>query len=235
MRFILLLAVSLCFSTIVLASPTPNTQLCYQSKIDLPLISNSQEGFTQLMNRTLVNAQMKYTHLLSGLAMPESACNKENYFFTSYQVFSAPSAYVSLRLEIESSFFMNAHPDTYYESLNYDVVNKRELTFDDLFIDKAQALNLLSNYTQNALGKTLMTGKNKQEAVVMQKMIEQGTALDSQNFSHWNLLNKAILITFEPAQVAPRFYGIQEITVPFSVLKPVLTKAFKVAETSESK
>lgn len=231
MRFLpsFVVLASFVFSSIVLATPSPNTQICYQSKIDLPItLSKSQEGFKKAMDQTVVNAQVQYTDMLSNLSIPESACHKDNYFHATYRIFSAPANYVSLRLSIESSFYMNAHPYSYFETLNYDVKNQRVLSFNSLFIEPEQALNILSNYTQQALINSLTPGKNNQEQIAIREMIKSGTLPKAQNFSQWNLLNKSILITFEPGQVAARVYGKQEVTVPFSLLQNVLKEPFKL-------
>ena len=142
MRGILFLILNLAVSLVLAAAPTPNTQLCYQSKIDLPSIPADQKVFQQLVNQSLVEKQVAYTHSLSGLDKPESACNQGNYFYASYRVFAAPAGYISFGLQTESNFFMNAHPTINYSSLNYDITNQHAMTLDQIFTDEKKGLAL---------------------------------------------------------------------------------------------
>ena len=72
--------------------------------------------------------------------------------------------------------------------------------------------------------------KSDQEKQVLLGMIKEGVAPTRHNYAQWNLLGDAVLITFNPAQIAPSYYGVQEVTVPFSALNSALVAPFKIKD-----
>jgi hypothetical protein len=134
---------------------------------------------------------------------------------------------ISVRLSNEGFQAGRAHPYHNHKVLNYDMTAGKVLTFAELFKPKSNYLNLISKYANQKLTQKLED----------KWMINEGTKPVDKNYQIWNLENDGILITFDEYQVAPYVYGAQEVEIPYSELKAVLSpKApiFSCANDAES-
>jgi hypothetical protein len=130
-----------------------------------------------------------------------------------------PLSLVSVRLSLESSHAGRAHPYRAHRVFNYDLANNKELVLSDLFKPKSNYLQVLSEYSHKKLDETVGE-KDKW-------MIAEGAKPLLKNFKNWNIAADSILITFDEYQVAPYTYGPQEVEIPFSELKNVLSPQAK--------
>jgi hypothetical protein len=149
-----------------------------------------------------------------------NSAKSKNTLKITYELFSAVSQsqkteFVSTRFTSDSMEQGMAHPSQQTEILNYDLGHDRVLTLSDLFIPNSPYLEKIAAYcAQQFQGKDIPPD-----------MIKAGTAPTLENYQHWNLTLDGLLITFDEAQVAPRYFGRQEVIVPNSVLKELYTHA----------
>ncbi len=119
---------------------------------------------------------------------------------------------ISIRFSIQQSISGMVHPYHYHRVLNFNLDNNEVITLADLFTPNSDYLDLLSKYSQYALGRRL---SDKQ-------MIATGTTATAAHFANWNIKPNGLLITFDDYQVAPYVNGAQTILVPYGVLKEIV-------------
>jgi len=136
-----------------------------------------------------------------------------------------PLSMVSVRFATESMLAGHAHPYHGHRVLNFDLMNNKEIALNDLFKPKAKFLEVFAQYANQKLQQTVGE-KDKW-------MIAEGTKPIAKNFKNWNIEDDAILITFDEYQVAPYVYGPQEVTIPFSELKGLLSKQAEMIASSK--
>jgi hypothetical protein len=127
---------------------------------------------------------------------------------------------ISVRITAEGMQAGRPHPYHNNRVVNFDLSTGKMLTLNDLFKKDSKFLQLIAAYTSKALNQKL---KNDNW------MVAQGTKPDANNFKNWNLQNDSILITFDDYQVAPYVYGSQEVEIPYSELKKVLSAKAPIA------
>lgn len=135
-----------------------------------------------------------------------------------------PYNITSIRLDTEFYQEHMAHPKVTIETINIDASNQRIINFTDLFSNQEKALKIIADYSKIFFTKKL--GKD---------FFKIGIEPAVKNYSHWNINSEYLEITFDRAQVAPSYYGIQVVDIPLSLLADVLRptlfpKAFKLQE-----
>ncbi len=124
-----------------------------------------------------------------------------------------PYNVTSLRLKTEFYQEHMAHPGLSIETINVDAKHQRVLNFSDLVSDQTKALKIMAAYSRAYLLKKVNTPTD---------FFKTGTAPLVENYSHWNIKADYLEITFDRAQVAPSYYGIQVVDIPLSLLADVL-------------
>ncbi|MEG2173651.1 MAG: DUF3298 domain-containing protein [Desulfovibrionaceae bacterium] len=120
-----------------------------------------------------------------------------------YTVSRPSAAAVSITYEVWT-YTGGAHGNLDIITLNFDVEGGVQLSLEDLFKDVEQALELMSTYCYSVLNAEL-----SEESTV--NILKSGTSPDTENFSAITLLPNAILIHFQPYQVAPWSVGPQQV------------------------
>lgn len=116
-----------------------------------------------------------------------------------------------------------AHPALTINTLNIDANQQVLLNFQDIFTDSRKALKILSAYCEVYFNKKIFTETMPSDTLKMlQDMIKQGASPQLKNYQHWNIDGEYLKITFDEAQVLPRYYGSQSVDVPLSLLAGVL-------------
>jgi hypothetical protein len=137
-----------------------------------------------------------------------------NYEMADMASQSQHTAYTSIRFSIDSFERGMAHPSHQTQIFNFDLAQNKPLALPDLFKPNTDYLAVIANYcTQQLLAKKLPA-----------EMVKTGAAAKPDNYKNWNITLSGLLITFGEAQVAPRFFGPQEILVPKDVLKNIVTQ-----------
>lgn len=135
------------------------------------------------------------------------------------------STIVSVRLSFEGMQAGRPHPYHTNKVINFDLTTGKMISLNELFKKNSKFLQLLATYTNNALNKKLKHDN---------WMVAQGTKPDVKNFKNWNLQNDSLLITFDEYQVAPYVYGRQEVEIPYSELKKVLSMQSPISDCAQN-
>jgi hypothetical protein len=191
----------------------------YQLEIRYPQIIGSSKipaanDFNRLVNHFINTKVIKFKHDLSQ-AGPNNHTNslKINYELAGFVSESQNTEYISIRFTIESFKNGMAHPDRQTEVTNYNLKANRSLALSDLFSSNSGYLETIS---KNCI-------KQLQAKHLPNEMIKSGAESKQDNYNNWNLTLSGLLITFEEGQVAPRYYGIQQILIPYSSLNAIFT------------
>jgi len=124
------------------------------------------------------------------------------------------------------SYTGGAHPNHYYESLNFNTENQKIVNLDDLF-SNAKYINEISQYVTSALLriKSKKTGEN----IDSDEWIERGALPLSDNFQIFIFIpNKdhtaieGIKFIFPPYTVGPYSDGTYEVFVPVKIFSKYL-------------
>ena len=134
----------------------------------------------------------------------------------SYTVALAQDDLVSIDFEVGSYFQGAAHPNSYSETLNYDLKNGKVLKLADLFKPGAKYLQTIANYCIADLKKQA-SAKG-----LMAEEIEKGAAPKADNYLGWTITRRGLGIGFDPYQVGPYAAGPQFVLVPYSDLKDII-------------
>lgn len=127
-----------------------------------------------------------------------------------YQLFKTGSV-IGAKYLLVSYVPPAAHPTYDAVTLNYNKKEHHVLRLADLF--RPGYLNILSRYSRAFLKHQGIEGD----------MMLTGTRPQLDNFSHWNLVQKGLLLSFIDGQVGPHAIGQPSVLVPKRVLKPILS------------
>jgi Protein of unknown function (DUF3298)/Deacetylase PdaC len=116
-----------------------------------------------------------------------------------------------------------AHPNTYSFSLNYDLDNGRELALRDIFKPNSHYLKTISDYCIRQLMKNDFD----------REWVERGAGADAANYQTWLIKRKGIQINFDAYQVASYADGPQEVLVPYSILKGLISQSSPVSSLAK--
>jgi|GEM_PF-3762695 len=126
----------------------------------------------------------------------------------SFEVHYSNEQFISLVLYRDLMQTGQMHPINYYETINYDLRQGRQLRAKDVF--KRGYLKSLSGYSRKYL--------QDQYELPDDDWFNRGTKPNTGNFLNWNLVPDGVLLSFEDYQVAPHSFGQPEFVVPFSAL-----------------
>lgn len=135
-----------------------------------------------------------------------------NYNVTGFRSKSQQTEFISVRFIFNSFVRGMAHPATEILSINYDLGHDKPLALADLFKPDSNYLTVIADNVMQQLQTKKMPAA----------MIKTGAAATAENYKNWNLSFDGLLITFNEAQVAPRFFGKVEVNVPRGVLENIV-------------
>ena len=101
-----------------------------------------------------------------------------------------------------------AHPGLNSMTMNYDLVQGRELALGDLFLVNSNYLETISGYCIAELGKQPFADP----------VFLEGASPTVENYRNWNITMNGLQVTFDTYQVAPGAAGPQTVLVPWSQL-----------------
>jgi len=125
---------------------------------------------------------------------------------------------ISLTFSVSSYYQGAAHPNSYSETINYDLKNGKVLKLADLFKPGAKYLPAISAYCIDDLKKQ---SKDK-DGMLDDESIKSGAAPTAKNYENWTINKKGIGIDFDAYQVGSYAAGPQYVVVPYSVLKDLI-------------
>lgn len=147
-------------------------------------------------------------------------------FATEVTVLNNPYQITSLRLKDEFYQVPMAHPSITVKTINVDAKTQRLLEISDVFTDTEKALTIIARISQNYLIKKLHAEVSERDMSSREEFIRIGTRPLAENYQHWNIHENFFEVTFDRAQVAPSYYGLQTVDIPLSLLREVLNPCF---------
>lgn len=145
-----------------------------------------------------------------------------------YTVALAKDDLISILLDVGSYTAGAAHPNSYSETVNFDLRNGKLLKLADLFQPGSKYLQTIAAYCIADLKKQ---GKQKgEESMLDDDWIERGAGPDTENYGTWTIGKKGLEITFDSYQVAAYAAGPQHVLVPYSALKGMIKTDGPIAQ-----
>jgi hypothetical protein len=127
-------------------------------------------------------------------------------------------------LSIELTTFNNvsgmAHPLTTLTTLNYTVDGAGPLSLSDLFLNRSDYLNYISNVCISQLSRNA----DRDGYQNIRDMILTGASAETKNFKEWVVKNDSLKLIFNVYQVAPYVMGIQTVSIQLSEMTEMIAR-----------
>jgi hypothetical protein len=130
---------------------------------------------------------------------------------TRYNAGVAPAGTTSVVLEVYQNVG-GAHPSTWYQSYNYDLVKKAPITFDTLFLPNSRPLDAIYPLVQQDLAK--QSG--------ISDPVSPGDGLNPENYQNFALTDDAITFFFSQGGLMADAAGATEVSIPRAAVAPLL-------------
>jgi len=203
-------------------------KLKYLVEVQYPVISGINNAESQKKLNLLIAAAAfqeidKFKASITGWNEEEpdlEVFEGSSSLYMDYQIVGANQQFVSLKLNFSVYFAGAVHPNPSFMTINYDLQNNKMIQLAELFEPSEDYLGKISNYCIN----DLIT----QSEFSDEEWIKGGASRSLKNYQHFNLSKQGIVFTFDVYQVAPYAVGPQEVTIPYSVLRPILNPASPV-------
>jgi hypothetical protein len=145
-----------------------------------------------------------------------------------YTIALARDDLISVLLDVGSYSAGAAHPNSYSETVNFDLRNGKLLKLSDLFQPGSKYLQTIAAYSIADLKKQ---GKQKgAESMLDDDWVERGAVADAESYGSWTIGKKGLAITFDAYQVAAYAAGPQHVLVPYSALKDIIKPDGPIAQ-----
>jgi hypothetical protein len=208
-----------------------NKQLNYEIDVQYPQITGGAnpnfEKFNQLV-RALV--MKKVTEFKKDVQPkegdeppPEGSMGSD--IGIGYEVALARDDLISVEFDVGSYYQGAAHPNTYTETVNYDLKNGKPINLSDLFKPGAKYLQALAQYCIADLKKQSKAKDN----MLPDDEIQSGAGPSAKNYRSWKITRKGLGINFDAYQVGPYAAGPQYVLVPYANLKDVISTEGPIA------
>lgn len=138
----------------------------------------------------------------------------EYFLHIDSETFQHSDSIVSVLFTI-STYTGGAHPNSFYETMTFDLDGGYELSFSQIFPPETDPLATIVPIVQAALTEKL--GPDAPE-----DMLLAGSSMDSANYQNFVLTPDSVIFYFDPYQVAPYVFGPQQVEIPLSELEDVL-------------
>jgi hypothetical protein len=105
-----------------------------------------------------------------------------------------------------------AHPSTWYQAFNWDLVKKAPITFDSLFLPDSQPLNVIFPLVQQDLAK--QSG--------LSDPVQLGDGMNPQNYQNFALTDDTVTFFFSQGGLMADAAGATKVAIPRAALTSVL-------------
>lgn len=137
--------------------------------------------------------------------------DNHNYSFTaSWKPEQVNTKYISLIIRFDA-YTGGAHENQDIETFNYDVVNKKFLSIEDLKPSDTDLIAKISKYSYEQLSKNIGTSS---DAKILNDAIAVGTQALPQNFRNFTFTENAVSVYFPKYSVLPGSFGEQLVVFP---------------------
>lgn len=125
---------------------------------------------------------------------------------------------ISVKFDTYEYYALAAHPNSYIQTLNYDVKKGNPIELKDIFKPEGKYLEIVAEIAKTKL----LDGLLGEDRAVLEPWINDGTAPKSDNYKNFGFAEKNIVIYFNPYQVGPYALGIQKVVIPLEDIKDEL-------------
>ncbi|NDD64210.1 MAG: DUF3298 domain-containing protein [Acidobacteria bacterium] len=133
-----------------------------------------------------------------------------------HQIVAATPELLSILLTVYT-YSGGAHPNSQSLALTWDLRRNAMVELADLFLPGSSYGRIISEYCRREL-RRLDLGNPEWFA--------RGTSFSQENYQRWNPTRAGLRITFDTYQVAAYAQGSFEVTVPWSLLRPLLRPGY---------
>jgi hypothetical protein len=137
-----------------------------------------------------------------------------------YTLAMAKDDLISLDFGVGSYYSGAAHPNSYSETVTFDLRNGKSIKLSDLFTPGSKFIQTLSRYSIQDLKKQAKA--QGADSMLDDDWIQRGAGPDATNYESWTITKTGLGINFDSYQVAPYAAGPQHVTVPYSALKDIV-------------
>jgi hypothetical protein len=142
-----------------------------------------------------------------------------------YEVAMARDDLISVEFDVGSYYQGAAHPNTYTETVNYDLKNGKPLNLSELFKPGTKYLQTLAQYCIADLKKQ----SKAKDDMLPDDEIQSGAGPSAKNYRSWKITRKGLGINFDSYQVGPYAAGPQYVLVPYANLKDLINAEGPIA------
>ncbi|MEB3034275.1 esterase [[Mycobacterium] nativiensis] len=103
-------------------------------------------------------------------------------------------------------------PSTWFQAFNYDLANRKPITFETLFAQGSKPLEAIFPVVQRDLER--QTG-------VPAILISSGSGMDSSHYQNFAITNEEVIFYFAPGELLPLSSGPTTVKVPRTAMPPL--------------
>lgn len=209
-----------------------NAKLMYEIEVQYPQFSGGSnpnfEKFNQLVHAVVTKkvAGFKKDMAPDEGEEPRPEGSMASDLGIAYEITLAQDDFISVEFDIGSYYQGAAHPNSYSETINYDLKNGKQLKLSDLFQPGSKYLQTIAGYCIADLKKQ---SKTKGEELP-DDMLQSGAAPTAKNYQSWKITRKGLGINFDAYQVGPYAAGPQYVLVPYTNLKDLINPEGPIAQ-----
>ncbi|MBU1038750.1 RsiV family protein [Patescibacteria group bacterium] len=200
-------------------------QTSYYVKVAYPFFT-AEEVDSTILNELAYQAAVKQiTTFKQELSDWDGARVSPEDFYSSslnvdYDLKQATTILVSWRFNISNYLTGAAHPNSFSETVNYSVKDKKIIELADLFKSQTNYLEILSSL---AILNLASQPDLKDDDGLSLTLIKQGAAPTLANFSKFTIQPVGLELYFDPYQVAAYAAGLRTVIIPWIELEGVLS------------
>lgn len=143
--------------------------------------------------------------------------NQRSEFGSKFKIGIATSSFVSILFNNYTYSAGAAHPNSYVQSFNYDVVYNRAITLGDLF---KTATPYLQRIADKGIAGLLEQFSADREG--LEDWIKSGAAPTQENYQVFLMTPDGLLIIYNTYQVGPYAIGAPEVLIPYAEFADII-------------
>lgn len=136
----------------------------------------------------------------------------------TYETFNFSPEVMSLKYVI-STYTGGAHPNSYFKTFTFDLINDHDLSVTDLFRADANPWPTIANIVEQDLINQMGVGADL-------NWIQTGSGENPDNYHSFVVTENEVIFYFDPYQVAPYAAGAFEVHIPLETLNEYLQDPF---------
>jgi len=209
-----------------------NKKLMYEIEAQYPQFSGGNnpnfEKFNQLVRALVTNkvAGFKKDMTPEEGEEPRPQGSMGSDLGVAYEIALAQDDVISVEFDIGSYYQGAAHPNSYSQTVNYDLKNGKQLKLSDLFQPGSKYLQTISAYCIADLKKQ----SKAKDSALDDEGIQGGAGPTAKNYQSWKITRTGIGINFDSYQVGPYAAGPWYVLVPYANLKEFINPAGPIAQ-----